>query len=56
MIVYSDKAFPLILLEKFLVPFLPYESAGMELGMGPLPFFIDTKDDLEFSEVGTNFP
>ena len=28
----------------------------MGLGMGPIPFLIDTRDDLEFSEVGSLFP
>ena len=52
----SDKSFPLIFIEKFSVPFLPFESAGMGLGMGPIPFLIDTRESLDFSEVGSLFP
>ena len=52
----SDKAFPLIFVEKFSVPFLPFESSDLELGMGPIPFFIDSREDIEYSEVGTLFP
>ena len=52
----SDKAFPLIFVEKFSVPFLPFEESDMQLGMGPIPFLIDTREDLEFSEVGSLFP
>ena len=44
-----DKSFPLIFLEKFSVPFMPYESAGSKLGMGPIPYMIDTRDELDFS-------
>ena len=28
----------------------------MKLGMGPIPFLVDTREDLDFSEVGTLFP
>ena len=52
----ADKSFPLILLEKFSVPFLPFEAAGMKLGMGPIPFLVDTREDLDFTEVGNLFP
>ena len=52
----SEKPFPLILLEKFSVPFLPFEEAGMKLGMGYIPFLIDTREDLDFKEVSTNCP
>ena len=52
----ADKSFPLILLEKFSVPFLPYEAAGMKLGMGSIPFLVDTREDLDFTEVGNLFP
>jgi hypothetical protein len=48
--------FPLIFVEKFSVPFLPFESSDMELGMGPIPFLIDDRQDLDFSEVGTSCP
>ena len=51
-----DKSFPLIFLEKFSVPFLPYESAGSKLGMGPIPYMIDTRDELDSSEVGSSLP
>ena len=52
----SDKSFPLILLEKFSVPFLPFEAGDMRLGMGPIPFLIDTREDLDPSEVGSLLP
>ena len=39
---------PQILLEKFSVPFLPFEEAGMKLGMGSIPFLIDTRENLDF--------
>ena len=52
----SEKPFPLIFLETFSVPFLPYEGPGMELGMGPIPFLIDTRPGLDFSEVGVLCP
>ena len=52
----SEKQFPLIFLEKFSIPFLPFEEAGMKLGMGPIPFLIDTREDLEASEVSVNCP
>ena len=51
-----DKSFPLIFLEKFSVPFLPYKSAVSNLGMGPIPYIIDTRDELDFSEVGSSLP
>ena len=52
----SDKAFPLIFVEKFNIPFLPFEASDMELGMGPIPFLIDSRDHIEFSEVTTMLP
>ena len=52
----TDKSFPLIFLEKFSIPFLPFESAEMKLGMGPIPFLIDTRDDLVFSEATSMLP
>ena len=52
----SDKSFPLIFVEKFSVPFLPFESSDLELGMGPIPFLIDSRDSIEFSEAGTMLP
>ena len=48
--------FPLIFVEKFSIPFLPFEASGMDLGMGPIPFLIDDRDELEFSEVGASCP
>ena len=48
--------FPLIPLEKFFVPFLPFEAKEMELGMGPIPFLIDPRTDLNREEVSTNCP
>lgn len=48
--------FPLIFVEKFSIPFLPFEASGMDLGMGPIPFLIDDREHLDFSEVGTNCP
>ena len=52
----TEPAFPLIMLEKFTVPFLPFEDADMGFGMGPIPFIIDTRDDAQESEVATNCP
>ena len=52
----SHKAFSLIFVEKFSIPFLPFEASDMQLGMDPIPFLIDTREDLEFSEVGSLFP
>ena len=52
----SDKSFPLILIEKFSVPFLPFEAGSMGLGMGPIPFLIDTREDLDPSEVVSLLP
>ena len=46
----SQTQFPLILLEKFSIPFLPFEESGMQLGMGPIPFL------MEYSEVGVTHP
>lgn len=48
--------YPLIFVEKFSVPFLPFEPAGMNLGMGPIPFLLDDREDLDFSEVSINCP
>ena len=48
--------FPLILVEKFSVAFLPMESPEMQLGMGPIPFLIDDREELEVSEVSINCP
>ena len=45
---FSEKQFSLIFLEKFSIPFLPSEEAG------PIPFLIDTREDLEASEVTIN--
>ena len=52
----SEKPFPLIFLEKFTIPFLPFEATGMDLGIGPIPFLIDMRDDLEFDVVATHCP
>ena len=52
----TEPAFPLILLEKFTVAFLPFEDVDMEFGMGPIPFIIDTREDIEEDEVATNCP
>ena len=52
----TQAQFPLILVEKFSIPFLPLETPEMNLGMGPIPFIIDDRDDLDFGEVGTNCP
>ena len=48
--------YPLSFVEKFSVPFLPFEAAGMDLGMGPIPFLIDDREALDFSEVAINCP
>ena len=48
--------FPLIFVEKFSIPFLPFEASGMDLGMGPIPFLLEDREDLDFSEVGTSGP
>ena len=36
--------------------FLPYESSGMKLGMGPILFLVDMREDLDFSEVAVSCP
>ena len=50
------KEFPVIKLETFNLPFLPYEDPTWELGLGPVPLFIDGRDDLDFTDVATDFP
>ena len=52
----SEPAFPLILLEKFSVGFLPMEEGSMDLGMATIPFLIDQREELDQAEVGTNCP
>ena len=52
----TEGQFPLIFVETFSLPFLPFEAAEMNLGMGPIPFLIDDRVELDFSEVGTNCP
>ena len=52
----SEKPFPLIFLETFSLPFLPYEGLGTGLGIGPIPFLIDTRPDFDFSEVAVRCP
>lgn len=52
----TQNQFPLILIEKFSIPFLPLESPEMQLGMGPIPFLIDEREELEQSEVTATCP
>jgi hypothetical protein len=42
--------------EKFSIPFLPFEASEMDLGMCPIPFLIDDREELDFTDVGTSFP
>ena len=34
-------------MEKFSIPFLPFEASGIDLGMGPIPFFIHDREELD---------
>ena len=52
----AQDEFPLILLEKFSVPLLPFEDSSMGLGMGPIPFLIDQREGLDFDQIGVSFP
>ena len=52
----DEKPFPLIFLEKFSVPFLPFEGTGLHLGLGPIPFLIDMREDLQYEVVATSCP
>ena len=52
----TEGQFPLILIEKFSVPFFPFEDENMGLGMGPIPFLIDDRIDLEFDSVSSTCP
>jgi len=38
------------------IPGSSFEEAGMKLGMGPIPFLINTREGLEASEVSVNCP